>query len=446
MSTSSPNASSLFQDLQARTITYQVTDPSIEKHMDQGPITLYCGFDPTADSLHVGSLFPLLTLKRFQDAGHRPIVVLGGATGMIGDPSFKSTERVLQTPEQVAVNLAGIKKVASKFLDFTPGKKNAAVIIDNNEFYKTMGVLEFLREVGKHFTVNSMVSKDSVRSRMEDREQGISYTEFSYSLLQAYDFYCLYKQFNCTVQIGASDQWGNIVAGTELIRRKLAHETPQTGTPAEHQAHAFGYTHPLITRSDGLKFGKSESGTIWLSSEKTSAYQLYQFFISAPDDRVITWLNYLTFIATDDIKNIAIRMAEAPGKKEAQLTLARAVTELVHGQAALERAEKATQALFGTEIKELDLQTLNEIFAETPSTTRARADLTAGIPLIDLLVETGLFQSKGAARKEIPAGGVYLNNERIADPAFMVTAEHLIAQSVMVLRKGKKNYNVVKFS
>jgi tyrosyl-tRNA synthetase len=279
---------------------------------------------------------------------------------------------------------------------------------------------------------------------MEDRDTGISYTEFSYSLLQAYDFYCLYKKLNCTLQIGASDQWGNITAGTELIRRKLAHEPGYDKD--DKRLPAFGMTHPLITRSDGVKFGKTEQGTVWLSAEKTSPYQLYQFFIQSPDDKVILWLNFLTFVSREEIEKLNQAVLNEPGKKAAQLTLAREVTRLVHGAAALERAEKATQALFGTEIKDLDLETLNEVFSDTPSTSKSKTDLITGIALIDLLVETGLFQSKGAARKEIPAGGVYLNNERITDIAFLVKSEHLIAGSAAVLRKGKKNYQLVRFN
>lgn len=436
----------LFQDLQRREIVYQVTDPSIESYLNDASkkgqvVTLYCGFDPTADSLHVGSLFPLLTLKRFQDAGHRPIVVLGGATGMIGDPSFKPQERSLQTPEQVAHNLKGIRAVAEKFLDFTPGRPNAALMVNNHDFYSGMNVLDFLRTIGKYFTVNYMMGKDSVRTRLEDRDQGISYTEFSYSLLQAYDFYCLYKKHNCTMQIGASDQWGNITSGTELIRRKLAHEEGAS----EDRAHAFGLTHPLITKSDGGKFGKTEQGTIWLSAEKTSPYQFYQFFISSPDDRVIQWLNYLTFVPTDEIARLAECVRTAPEKKEAQLTLARELTKLVHGADALTRAEAATKALFGTEIKDLDAVTLKEVFGDTPTTEIPMDELKAGIPLINLLVKSGLFQSNGAARKEIPAGGVYVNNERITDVAFAVNVNHLIANTAIVIRKGKKTYHVARF-
>lgn len=439
---------SLFQDLKDREIIYQLTDPELEKVLNEAAlkgksVTLYCGFDPTADSLHVGSLFPLLTLRRFQEAGHRPIVVLGGATGMIGDPSFKAQERSLLTLEQVTQNLKGIRTVAEKFLDFDPKKPNAAFIVNNYDFYSQMNVLEFLRTVGKYFTVNLMMGKDSVRARMEDREHGISYTEFSYSLLQAYDFYCLYKKYQCTLQIGASDQWGNITAGTELIRKKISNEEGKT--LGQESSPAFGLTHPLITKSDGTKFGKTEQGTIWLSAEKTSAYQFYQFFISSPDDRVILWLKFLTFLPMKQILELENQVKSAPEKKEAQLTLAREITRLVHGEEALKRAESATKALFGTEIKELDAGTLNEVFGDTPTTEFATHELEAGIPLIDLLVKTTLFQSKGAARKEIPAGGVYVNNERITDAAFMVNRNHLIAERAIVLRKGKKTYHVVRF-
>ena len=441
-------SSPLFQELKQREILYQLTDAGLEKHLADSMVTLYCGFDPTSDSLHVGSLLPLLTLRRFQLAGHRPIVVLGGATGMIGDPSGKSQERNLQTPEQVAINLKGIKRIAEKFIDFTPGKPNSALIVDNNEFYQGMNVLTFLREVGKHFTVNHMSQKDSVKSRMEDREQGISYTEFSYMLLQAFDFYSLHQKLNCTLQIGASDQWGNITAGTELIRRKLAHAHSEgEDKKAEERIPAFGLTHPLITRPDGVKFGKTEKGTIWLTSEKTSAFQFYQFFIQSPDSVVITWLKYLTFLSVAEIEAIEEKLKTEPEKKLAPLTLASELTKLVHGEETLKRVEAATKALFGTEIKGLDLQTLNEVFADAPSTSRAMDTLSGdGVPLLDLLVETNLFQSRGAAKKDIPTGGVYLNNERVTDPNFLIKKENLIAGTALVLRKGKKNYHLVKFA
>lgn len=432
----------LLEELRARGILYQLTDEALASEMNRGPITLYCGFDPTSDSLHVGSLLPLVTLRRFQQAGHRPIVVLGGATGLIGDPSFKAQERALQTEEQVEHNLRGIRKVAERFLDFNQGR-NSAIIVNNRDFYSDLNVLTFLREVGKHFTINHMVQKDSVRSRMEDRDHGISYTEFSYMLLQAYDFYRLHLELGCSLQIGASDQWGNITAGTDLIRRKLAHT--EESKREEGRAHAYGLTHPLITRPDGMKFGKTESGAVWLSPEKTSPYQLYQFFIGSPDSVVGTWLRFLTFLPIQEIETLESLTTSEPEKKAAQIALAREITRMVHGESALARAEAATRALFGTEIQSLDLQTLSEIFSDTPATTLAPERLEAGLSLIDLLAETGLFQSKGAARKEIPAGGVYLNNERITDVGYVVTPRNLISNRALVLRKGKKNYHLVRF-
>ena len=436
-------AQALFQELKDRGILYQLTDESLKTHLESKSITLYCGFDPTSDSLHVGSLFPLITLKRFQMAGHRPIVVLGGATGMIGDPSGKSQERNLQTEEQVSRNLNGIKAVASRFLDFSE-TSNSALMVNNQDFYSGMTVLNFLREVGKHFTVNSMIQKDSVRSRMEDRDHGISYTEFSYMLLQAYDYYCLHQKLGCTLQIGASDQWGNITAGTELIRRKIAH-TSQSELSEEGLAPAYGMTHPLITRPDGVKFGKTEKGAVWLSPEKTSPYQFYQFFVGSPDSVVITWLKYLTFIPLTKISELEEKVRTEPEKKEAQLTLARELTLMVHGPEALDRALAATEALFGTAITTLDAQTLSEIFADAPTSRFSLKRIEEGFPLVDLLAETGLFQSKGAARKEIPAGGVYLNNARITDALAKVEKSDLIAGQVVVLRKGKKNYHLVRF-
>ncbi len=433
----------LYTDLERRGILYQMTDPTLKSHINANkPITLYCGFDPTSDSLHVGSLLPILTLKRFQLAGHTPIFLLGGATGMIGDPSGKSSERNLQTPEQVAHNLNGIQKVASQFLDFSAALPNAAKIMNNADFYQGMDVLTFLREVGKHFTVNHMVAKDSVRSRMEDRDHGISYTEFSYMLLQGYDYYHLYQKYGCTLQIGASDQWGNITAGTDLIRKKTA----TTSADSASAPAAFGLTHPLITRSDGLKFGKSEKGAVWLSADKTSPYQFYQFFISSPDDRVIQWLKFLTFVSLEEIDAIEQELKTAPEKKTAQIKLAQELTRMVHGPEALARAEAATHALFGAEIKNLDLKTLQEVFADAPTLRKPKSTLEAsGLALIDVLVESGLFQSKGAARKEIPAGGVYINNERVTDVAFTLNPSHLIAGAAIVIRKGKKNYQFLHF-
>lgn len=440
-----------YENLKARGILYQATEHdamSLADHLKK-PVTLYCGFDPSSDSLHVGNLFPLITLRRFQLAGHRPIIILGGATGLIGDPSGKSSERVLLTPEVVQKNLEGIKKVASQFLDFDSGS-NGALILNNYDFYKSMNVLEFLRDVGKFFSVNQMVAKDSVKNRMEDREQGISYTEFSYTLLQSYDFYHLYKNYGCTLQIGASDQWGNITSGTELIRRKtaafLASHEPSAQVNSTAPTPTFGMTHPLITKSDGTKFGKTEKGAIWLTAQKTSSFQFYQAFIQAPDDVVCTWMKYLTFVPLEEIHALEEKTKTEPEKKAAQIRLAQELTRLVHGDEAVQKAEKATRALFGSEIKELDLGTLQDVFADAPHTTYPHSRLSEGLPLIDALVESGLFQSKGAARKEIPAGGVYVNNDRITDATAVLKPEQLIAEHAIVLRKGKRNYHILKFT
>ncbi len=432
----------LFQDLEYRGLVKQVTSPVISKKLGEGPLTLYCGFDPTADSLHVGSLLPLLTLRRFQQAGHKVVALVGGATGMIGDPSFKSQERSLLNPEQLAKNQAGITKVIQRFLDLSG--KNPATVVNNAAWFREFNFVDFLRDIGKHFTINHMMAKESVRARLEDREHGISYTEFSYMLLQAYDFYHLYKKYGCTLQIGGSDQWGNITAGTELIRRKEFEETG-VGQDSEAEATVFGMTHPLVTKADGTKFGKSETGTVWLSSDRTSPYQLFQFFIQTADADVVNYLKYFTFLPAAEIDRLAQAVVNQPEKREAQQALAREVTLIVHGEEELKRAEGATKALFSSEIKDLDTQTLKQVFSGAPILQKSRTSLGEGIALVDLVAETGLCQSKGAARKDIVAGGIYVNNERISDAAAVVKASDLISGSMVVLRKGKKTYHLVSF-
>jgi tyrosyl-tRNA synthetase len=430
-------AMQLFAELEARGIVKQVTDPALSKALEQGPMTLYCGFDPTADSLHVGSLLPLMTLRRFQKAGHKVIAVVGGATGMIGDPSFKSQERSLLDDATLQKNLAGIQKVISKFLDFSGSPSvPPAKLANNGDWFRNITFVDFLRDIGKHFTINHMVAKESVRARLEDREHGISYTEFSYMLLQAYDFYVLSEKEGCRLQIGGSDQWGNITAGTDLIRRMRA-------ARGEENIEAFGLTHPLVTKSDGTKFGKSESGTVWLDQNRTSPYEFYQFFIQTADADVITYLKYFTFLSLDEITRLEEQTRTAPEKREAQQTLAREMTLLVHGEAELKRAEAATQALFGSSIKDLDERTLLDVMKGAPSTQASLGE--NGAPLIDLLVTAGLCQSKGAARKDVTAGGIYINNERSTDPALIITQKDLIAGGYVVLRKGKKTYHLLAF-
>lgn len=430
----------LYGELEARGIVKQVTDPLLSERMNQRPLTLYCGFDPTSDSLHVGSLLPLLTLKRFQQAGHKVIAVVGGATGMIGDPSGKSQERTLLSEEQIQKNLYGISSVVSKILE-TSGK-NAAKICNNGEWFKGLTYLEFLRDVGKHFTVNHMVAKESVRARLEDREHGISYTEFSYMLLQAYDFYHLNVHQKCDLQIGGSDQWGNITAGIELIRRMNARQN-EVLNDTQKESEVFGLTHPLVMKADGTKFGKTESGTVWLDPVRTSPYEFYQFFVQTADADVVTYLNYFTFLSLDEIKRLEGTLKSAPEKREAQLALAREMTLLIHGDTELKRAEAATQALFGSSIRELDEKTLLNVMKGAPSTQKKISDL--GVTVLDLLVESGLCNSKGSARKDMTAGGIYLNNERASDPAAVIGYKDLIAKRYVVLRKGKKTYHLVSF-
>ncbi|MGK5088450.1 tyrosine--tRNA ligase [Bdellovibrionota bacterium FG-2] len=436
----------LFEDLQYRGLVKQFTDPALPELVNGAPMTLYCGFDPTADSLHIGHLLPLMTLRRFQLAGHRPIAVVGGATGMIGDPSGKSQERNLLIKEVLEKNVAGIRAVISRFLDLDSSHVGCAKVVNNADWFEGHSYISFLRDVGKHFTINHMMTKESVRARLEDREHGISYTEFSYMLLQAYDFYWLNKQENCTLQIGGSDQWGNITAGIELTRRMRAAEEGYSPENAAEKDPTYGITLPLVLKSDGTKFGKTEGGAIWLDADKTSPYRLYQFLIQTPDADVMTLIKYFTFLSHERINELDTSMKTQPEKREAQNTLARELTRLTHGDDELARAERASAALFGAGIRELDEKTLLDVFSEAPSTSRGKNSLaSAGVALVDLLAETGLLTSKGAARKEILAGGIYLNNERVTDVAKTVTTADLLPGATLLLRKGKRTYHLVRF-
>lgn len=425
----------LYTDLQFRGIVKQVTDPELEQALASGSMTLYVGFDPTADTLHVGSLLPLLTLRRFQLAGHKAIAVVGGATGLIGDPSFKAQERSLLDEAQLQRNLEGITKVIQRILSLEGA--NAAAVVNNFDWFKGVSYLQFLRDIGKHFTVNHMIAKESVRARLEDRDHGISYTEFSYMLLQAYDFYRLHKDRGCSLQVGGSDQWGNITAGIELTRRMEAAE-------GRAQPKLFGLTHPLVMKADGTKFGKSEQGTVWLDAKRTSPYRLYQFFVQTADADVVTYLKYFTFLSQADIQALEESVQREPEKRAAQVTLAREVTRIVHGDAEVARVESATQALFGTSIRDLDEATLLDVMSDAPSTQKAKSALDI-YTLIDALVDSGLCSSKGAARKDIAAGGVYINNDRVTDVAATLKGTDLIGGAHIVLRKGKKNYHLLRF-
>jgi tyrosyl-tRNA synthetase len=423
----------LLEDLKWRGLYADCTDlDALTQRLAEGPLTLYAGFDPTADSLHVGNLVPLLALRRFQMNGHHAIALAGGATGMVGDPSGKSSERNLQTLEQVAHNIAAIKGQLAKFLDFDVSA-NPARLVNNADWTAGMSFLEFLRDVGKHFSVNVMIAKDSVRSRLEG-EGGISYTEFSYMLLQAFDFYHLRKTANCELQVGATDQWGNITAGTDLIRKKSG-------------ASAWGLTFPLLTKSDGTKYGKSASGAVWLDPKRTSPYRFYQFFIQAEDADVIKLLKVLTFLSRDEIETLEAKHLANAGAREAHKALAREVTKLVHGQTALDAALKASDILFGAEIGDTSEETFNDVVGEIPTKSLERAKLEAtGSALVELLVHSGLSASKGQARKDIEGGGIYVNNVKSPDIARAITTADLLFGKHLLLRKGKRSYAVLTVS
>jgi tyrosyl-tRNA synthetase len=421
----------IYEELQWRGLVSDCTDAAeLNKRLAAGPITLYGGFDPTADSLHVGSLVPLLVLRRFQLFGHHPIAVAGGATGSIGDPSGKSAERQLLTREMLNANIAGVKPQLARWLDFD-AKANPARLVDNADWTAPVSYLDFLRNIGKHFSVNMMVAKESVRARMEDREAGISYTEFSYMLLQAFDFYHLCKDFNCELQIGGSDQWGNITAGIDLTRKKLGR-------------HVFGLTQPLITKADGSKFGKTEAGTVWLDAKRTSVYKFYQFWINSDDRDVVRYLKYFTFLTREAVDALEKKHAENPGAREAHRALARAMTDLVHSEAATKEAIRASEILFGGELDGISESTFNEIVGEVPSKEMEKTKLDgAGQPLLELLVHSGLCPSKGQARKDLEGGGIYLNNVREANLQRAVSGNDLLFGKHLLLRKGKRNYTVV---
>ena len=420
----------LLDELAWRGLIHQQTHDSLSETLEKGPITLYAGFDPTADSLHVGSLIPILGLAHFQRAGHRPIALVGGGTGLIGDPSFKAAERALLSREQVEHNVAGIRAQLEHILEFSGA--NAAIMLNNMDWLGGLSFIEFLRDVGKHFSVNAMLAKDSVRQRLEDRDHGISFTEFTYSLLQAYDFLQLNEAYGCQLQIGGSDQWGNIVAGIDLTRRVRGAET-------------YGLTLPLVTKSDGSKFGKSESGNVWLDPARTSPYKFYQFWLNQADTDTAKYLKYFTFLTREMIVALEDQILNEPHRREAQRRLAEEMTRLIHGESALENAQKASQAMFGGDLTGLDEATLADIFSEVPSSTLDRSQLSGGQPLLDLLVGAGVFPSKGDGRRMIKNGGLYINNVRVDDENMAAGAGILLTETTAVVRKGKKHYHMLRF-
>ncbi len=424
---------SIFSELRWRQLINQTTDDeNLPGWLDAKPRTLYAGFDPTADSLHVGHLMALMILRRFQQAGHRPIALVGGATGMIGDPSGKSEERNLLSVDVLRANVDAMEVQLRRFLDFDAGS-NAALLVNNYDWMGKFGYLEFLRDIGKHFPVNVMLTKDSVKSRLTRSDAGLSYTEFSYMLLQAYDFVHLHDAHGCELQVGGSDQWGNITAGIDLGRRMRG-------------AQLYGMTCPLLTKSDGTKMGKTESGALWLDPEKTTPYQFYQYWINLDDADVGTCLRFFTDLGADEIEAVLVEHQEDRGRRVAQRRLATELTRLVHDDDGLSIAQRATEIFFGAEISELNDAQLIGIFADVPSKELPRARLASeGVPIIEAFVAAGLAKSNSEARRTVTQGGAYINNRRAEGVDQILSVANLASETIMVLRSGKKKYALLRF-
>lgn len=422
----------LIQELRWRGMIQDIM-PGTEELFEKEQVSGYIGFDPTSDSLHIGSLVPILLLMHLQRAGHKPFALVGGATGMVGDPSGKSEERNLLSEETLQFNLAGVQKQLSHFLNFDPSLKNAAEMVNNYDWFKDFSFLNFIRDVGKHITVNYMMAKDSVKKRIEG-DTGMSFTEFTYQLVQGYDFYWLYKNKNCKVQMGGSDQWGNITTGTELIRRKLSGE-------------AFAFTCPLITKADGGKFGKTEKGNVWLDPAKTSPYQFYQFWLNASDEDAKKWIKIFTLLPIDTIETLLKDHEVAPQQRILQKRLAAELTILVHSEEDLQFALRATEILFGNATTEV-LQSFNEaqllqVMEGVPTATVALSQIQEGYDLVSLLADTQIFPSKGEAKKMWQGGGLGINKEKITTEFTTVTTQHLLQGKYLLVQKGKKNYYLV---
>lgn len=404
----------------------QTTSPDLTEFLKE-PRTIYIGFDPTAASLHLGSLVPVMGLAHAQRYGHRPIALVGGGTGLIGDPSGKTTERTLLTRAKVDENCDGIRRQLSRFIDLSTPEKG--LLLNNADWLCSLNLLEFLRDIGKHFSVNEMVKRDSVRMRLEERDHGISYTEFSYMLLQSYDFLHLAQHHDCSMQMGGSDQWGNILSGMELVRRV-------------HGTRAEGITFPLLTTSTGKKFGKTEEGAVWLDADLTSPYKLYQYWLQTPDTDVVAYLKLFTFLDQPAILELERLAQEEPEKRGAQRVLASECTKVVHGQEAVDSVEQASQILFGSADLTPDAATISMLAHEVPCSSVPRSEMESGIGLIDLLVRTKVCESKGAARNLVTQGGVYVNNKRINDPKRTLTTAEIDWPNALLLRAGKKNYHL----
>ncbi len=421
----------IIAELKWRGLIHQTTDDeTIARWLNEQPRTVYVGFDPTADSLHIGSLMPLLMLRRFQQAGHRPIALVGGSTGMIGDPSGKSAERNLLSKTTLTANIAGIEKQMRHFLDFDG--ENGALLVNNFDWMRDFSYLDFLRDVGKNFPVNVMMAKDSVKARLEG-ESGLSYTEFSYMLLQAYDFVHLNQEFDCFLQAGGSDQWGNITAGIDLGRRM-------------HSVQLFGLTCPLLTKADGSKMGKTETGSIWLDPQRTSPYAFYQYFINIADEDAGKCLRFLTDLSQSEIAELDGERATNPQDRASQKAIAENLTRMVHGDDGLAAAERAKSIFFGGEIGDVTDAQLSAILFDVPSQEFDRDQLTApGMALLDAMVAVGIAKSKGEARRAVQQGGAYINNRRCESIDRTLTTADFASESFIVLRSGKKKYALLKF-
>jgi tyrosyl-tRNA synthetase len=426
---------SFLNELRWRGQLHQATsEDELELHLQQPGRVAYCGFDPTKDSLTIGNLLSVTLLRRWQDAGHKPIVLVGGGTGLIGDPSGKDAERTLLTREQIAANVAGQRRILERLIDFDPKRENAAVIVDNAEWLTKLGFIEVLRDTGKHFSINAMIQRDSVRERLHNRDQGISFTEFSYMLLQAYDFLHLKRTLGCSVQLAGSDQYGNIVSGIDLIHRVLGNDSE-----------AYGITAPLLLRSDGKKIGKTEQGAIWLSADRTSPYALYQYFINTDDADVVAFLKRFTMRTQQDIDALAARHLQAPQLREAQRELARDLTRMLHGESELTKVEAASQALFSGEVHALSEALLREVFADVPHTQHPKAQLEGeGVSLLDLLAQTSLASSKREARQFLEAGAVLVNGQK-ASLDQQLRSDQLLHGHTILLKRGKKLWHATRW-
>jgi len=426
MSSQSKKSAEILTELDERGLLHSVTDrESLAELFAKERVTFYCGFDPTADSLHVGSLLPLITMRRLAKAGHRPIAILGSGTGMIGDPSGRSEERNLLTTETLAANIEGLRPQIQRIVG------DGCKLVSNLDWLGKISMIDFLRDVGKHFSVNAMLQRDSVKTRLDSREQGISYTEFSYMLLQAYDFLWLFEHEQCRLQLGGSDQWGNIVSGADLIRRK-------------HGQSAYALTIPLLLTAAGTKFGKTADGSVWLSAKRTSPYRFYQFWLNTADADVIRCLKLFTELDLSEISTLEEELRSTPEKRSAQRRLAQEVTELLHGPEERMKSEQASAALFGGALSGLSKETLEDVFSEVPSTTVDRSALAEGLAAQDLVAASGAAKSKGEARRLIEGGGCYLNGERIQSPSESISTSHLLHGALLVIRSGKKNYFLIK--